>query len=72
MVPASAEGHLQLNARRLKKYGDVRVEIYAYFESCIGNIVEPRTREVALDVDSLVKGNSKGKREGEGKGYGKQ
>ena len=79
IVPENQECHLQLNAKRLKHHDEVRVDIYAYFESCTGKIVIPRTREVAskagsgdgpTDVDSLVKGRHHGK--GIGKGDGKQ
>ena len=62
MVPENLECHLQLNARRLKKYDDVRFEIYVYVESCTGKILKPRTHEVASKTgsgDSLVKGKSK-------------
>ena len=41
MVPENLERHSQLNAGRLKKDDDVRVEIYAQFESCSGKIVRP-------------------------------
>ena len=43
-VSENLERQLQLNARRLKKYDDVRFEIYAYFESRTGKIAKPRTR----------------------------
>ena len=35
-----------------EKCDDVRVEIYAYFTSCTGNIVTPRKREVTSKADS--------------------
>ena len=62
--------------RRLKKYEDVRVQIYVYFQSCTGKIVKLRMREAAskassgddpMDVYYLVKGKSKRKSKGEGK-----
>ena len=34
MFRESLQRHLQLNARRLKRYDEVRTEIYAYPESC--------------------------------------
>ena len=52
MTLENFERHLNLNARRLKKYGDVPVESHAYFESCTGNILKTRTREVASRAGS--------------------
>ena len=77
MVPESLERHLQLNAMRLKRYEDVRMEVYSYFEACTGKVARPSVREqvrdeqqsTPMDVDSLMKGKSKGK--GRGKGDGK-
>ena len=58
------ERHLPLNVRRLKKFDDVRVEMYAYFESCTGNDREVASKEGVkcddpMDVDSLVEGKFK-------------
>ena len=80
MEAESLKRHLQLNTRRLKRYEDMRVEIYAYFVWCTSKIMKPRTRGVASkadsdnesrDVDSPSKGTDKGQGKGKGKGYGK-
>ena len=55
MVAQSLDRHLQLNARRLKIYDEVRVEIGACFESCSGKVVRPRTRDVASHKQSTSK-----------------
>ena len=74
MVPENPERHLQLNATRLKRYDEVRVEIFEFFESRTRKIVRPRTREVAskagsgddpMDVESLITGNYKGEQQRE-------
>ena len=74
------ERHSQLTARGLKRYDEVRVEIYADFELRTSNVVRPRTRDMAshsrscdcpMDVDTLIKDKHKGTDTGKGKGNDK-
>ena len=74
IVPERLERHLQLNAGQLKRYDEVRVEIYAYFESCTGKVVRPRTRDESSKagsgydpIDTLIKGKLTGKSKGKGR-----
>ena len=72
LVPTDLEVHLQMNSARFDTYDAMRVEVLAYIESRTGSRMtetkvqkHDKTRDDAMDVDSVVKGKGKNKFSGE-------
>ena len=75
-VPEELEKHLQLNAARLVKYDDMRVEVLTFFEASTGKQLRVNVRSqmpsqqthTPMEVDALVNSLMKGGGKGGGKG----
>ena len=68
LVPTDLEVHLQMNSSRFETYDAMRVEVLAFIESRTGSRMtetkvhkHDKTRDDAMDVDSVVKGKGKNK-----------
>ena len=68
MMPTSLRHHLQLNARNLTAYLDIRAEVVSYLETRRGG---PEPKDDPMDVGAFQhggKGRGKGKDDKGGKG----